>query len=122
MGGRVLVIEDEPNITAAINYILSRDGWQVETHDRGSDALDRIRSIAPDLLILDVMLPGRTGFEILQALRADPQTVDLPVLMLTARGQTRDRDLADRYGASRFIAKPFSNTDVLASVREMVGA
>lgn len=120
MGGRVLVIEDEPNITAAISYILSRDGWQVDTHDRGGDALDRIRSIAPDLLILDVMLPGRTGFEILQALRADPRTVDLPVLMLTARGQTRDRDLADRYGASRFISKPFSNTDVLSSVREMV--
>lgn len=122
MGRRVLVIEDEPNISEAIGFILSRDGWQVATHDRGGDALEVIRRIEPDLLILDVMLPGRSGFEILQALRADPGMAGLPVLMLTAKGQTRDRALADRYGASRFISKPFSNTEVLASVREMVAS
>jgi len=120
MGRRVLVIEDEPNIVAAISFILSRDGWEVSSHGHGSDAMEVIRAAAPDLVILDMMLPGRTGLEILQALRAAPDTAGLPVLMLTARGQSRDRELAESIGASRFMAKPFSNTEVLASVREMV--
>lgn len=120
-GKRVLLIEDEPHIVEAIRFILTRDGWQVDTHADGSDALDMIRRVTPDVLILDVMLPGRSGYEILQELRADPALVDLPVLMLTARGQDRDRDLAQRYGVSRFMTKPFSNTDILASVRELSG-
>lgn len=120
MGRRVLVIEDEPNIVEAIRFILARDGWDVEVHGDGADALEVIRSRRPDLVILDVMLPGRSGLEILRSLRAEPATAALPVLMLTAKGQSRDRALAESVGASRFMAKPFSNTEVLASVREMV--
>lgn len=120
MGRRVLVIEDEPNIVEAIRFILARDGWEVTVHATGTDALEVIRSRPPDLLILDVMLPGRSGLDILRALRAEPATAELPVLMLTAKGQSRDRALAESVGASRFMAKPFSNTEVLASVREMV--
>lgn len=120
-GKRVLLIEDEPHIVEAIRFILSRDGWQVDAHADGTDAIGLIRRLLPDVLILDVMLPGRSGYEILQELRADPALADLPVLMLTARGQDRDRDLAERYGASRFMTKPFSNTDVLASVRALSG-
>jgi DNA-binding response OmpR family regulator len=121
MGRHVLVIEDEPNILAAISYILARDGWHVSTHDEGAGALEVIRRAAPDVLILDVMLPGRSGFEILQALRADDAMRALPVLMLTAKGQSRDRELAERCGADRFLAKPFANTEVLASVRALAG-
>ena len=121
MGKKVLLIEDEPNITEAIRFILSRDGFAVDTHADGSTALDAIRARAPDMVILDVMLPNRSGFDILRDLRAEAQTRDLPVLMLTARGQKRDRELAERYGASRFMTKPFSNADVLASVRELTG-
>ncbi|MGY6635086.1 MAG: response regulator transcription factor [Alkalilacustris sp.] len=120
MGRRVLLIEDEPNIVTAISFLLARDGWDVRTHGDGADALEVIRAERPDLLILDMMLPGRTGLEILRALRAEPGTAALPVLMLTARGQTSDRALAESSGASRFMAKPFSNTEILASVREMV--
>lgn len=122
MGRRVLVIEDEANIVAAISFILARDGWDVRTHDHGADALEVIRSARPDLLILDVMLPGRTGIDILRCLRAEPDTAALPVLMLTARGQLRDRALAESSGASRFMAKPFSNTEMLASVRALVAS
>lgn len=120
MGRKVLVIEDEPNIVEAISFLLARDGWEVRTHGEGADALEVIRAVQPDLVILDVMLPGRNGFDILQALRAEAGTAALPVLLLTAKGQTRDRELAARCGASRFIAKPFSNSEVLTSVREMV--
>ena len=121
MRKRVLLIEDEPNIIQAIRYILSRDGWTVDTHADGATALAEVARRGPDIVILDVMLPNRSGFDILQDLRADPQTRELPVLMLTARGQKRDRELAMRYGASRFMTKPFANSDVLDSVRELVG-
>ncbi len=121
MSKHALLIEDEPNIIEAIRFILSRDGWRVSTHDTGADAAEVIARTDPDIVILDVMLPGRSGYEILDELRADAATRDLPVLMLTAKGQERDRRLAERAGASRFMTKPFSNSEVLAAMREMVG-
>lgn len=120
MGKHVLVIEDEPNIIEAISFILSRDGWTVDTHSNGHDAVDVVRAKSPDLVILDVMLPGKSGYDILTELRSGAETADLPVLMLTARGQTKDRDLAEKIGASRFMTKPFSNAEVLEALRELV--
>ena len=122
MPGRVLLIEDEPNIIEAIRFILSRDGWRVDTHSDGATALEAVRERKPDVVILDVMLPNRSGYDILRDLRADPETKDLPVLMLTARGQRRDREMAERHGVSRFMTKPFSNAEVLDSVRQLVGS
>ncbi len=120
MGKKVLVIEDEPNIIEAISFILSRDGWEVDTHSNGHDAVGVVLAKVPDLVILDVMLPGRSGYEILQDLRANDSTAKLPVLMLTARGQNKDRELAERVGASRFMTKPFSNAEVLEALHELV--
>jgi DNA-binding response OmpR family regulator len=120
MSKHVLIIEDEPNIIEAISFILSRDGWQVDTHSNGHDAVAVVRARAPDLVILDVMLPGRSGYDILTDLRAQPETQDLPVLMLTARGQARDRELAEKAGASRFMTKPFSNADVIEALNALV--
>lgn len=117
----VLVIEDEPNIAEAIRFILARDGWQVLTHGEGHDALARIEAIAPQLLILDVMLPGRSGMDILQALRGHERLAGLPVIMLTAKGQAIDRETAMRHGASLFMSKPFSNADLLAAARRLAG-
>lgn len=119
MGKRVLLIEDEPNIIEAISFILSRDGWDVDTHANGIDAVDKVIARQPDLVILDVMLPGRSGFDILRDLRAYDGTAELPVLMLTARGQTKDRETAKALGVSRFMTKPFSNAEVLESVRSL---
>ncbi|WP_372885271.1 response regulator transcription factor [Shimia sp.] len=122
MGKRVLLIEDEPNIIEAISFILSRDGWQVSTHSNGHDAVGVVQDKTPDLLILDVMLPGKSGYDILRELRDEDRTANLPVLMLTARGQTRDREMAEHAGASRFMTKPFSNAEVLEVVRELVAS
>lgn len=122
MAKRVLLIEDEPNIVEAIRFLLARDGWDVAAHGDGTGAIAAIRAERPDLVILDVMLPGRSGYDILQDLRAEEGLAALPVLLLTARGQARDREMAERLGASRYMAKPFSNSDVLAAVREMTGA
>lgn len=121
MGKRVLLIEDEPNIVQAIGFILGRDGWTVDSHADGATALEAVARRAPDLVILDVMLPNRSGFDVLRDLRVDPATSELPVLMLTARSQKKDRELAERCGADRFMAKPFSNAEVLAAVRELAG-
>lgn len=120
MGKKVLLIEDEPNIIEAVSFILSRDGWEVKTHANGHDAMQAIRARAPDLIILDVMLPGKSGFDILREIRADAEHALTPVLMLTARGQSTDREMAERAGASRYMTKPFSNADVLAAVRALV--
>ena len=122
MPSRVLLIEDEPNIIEAIRFLLSRDGWIVDTHANGATALEAIAQREPDLVILDAMLPNRSGFDILADLRAGEATADLPVLMLTARGQAKDRELAERRGVSRFMTKPFSNADVLEAVRQLVPA
>ncbi|WP_102222802.1 response regulator transcription factor [Acidimangrovimonas sediminis] len=119
MGNHVLLIEDEPNISEALRFLLTRDGWRVSTHADGRDAVHRVRSLRPDVLVLDVMLPGRSGFEVLEDLRADPGLAGLPVLMLTAKGQERDREQAERLGATRFMTKPFANTEILAAVRDL---
>ncbi|WP_372892562.1 response regulator transcription factor [Rhodosalinus sp.] len=121
MTKQVLVIEDEPNIVEAIRFILHRDGWRVDTHADGATAVEAVRTQRPDLVILDVMLPGRSGFEVLRELRGADDLAALPVLMLTARGQAKDRETAELAGASRYMTKPFSNADVLAAVREMAG-
>ena len=122
MGNKILLIEDEPNIIEAISFILKRDGWAVATHADGRTALESVARNAPDLVILDVMLPGRSGYDILQDLRDDQTTKDLPVLMLTARGQNKDREMAERLGANRFMTKPFSNAEMLQCIRELVSA
>ena len=121
MARRVLLIEDEPNIIEALSFILTRDGWTVHTHSDGSTAAARVRTGEPEVVILDAMLPGRSGFDILRDLRADPATARVPVLMLTARGQEKDRELALRLGATEFMTKPFANAEVVAEVRRLAG-
>ena len=119
MSRKVLLIEDEPNITEAIRFLLTREGWQVETHAEGTNAIQVIVAARPDLVILDVMLPGKNGMDILRDLRERDDMQKLPVLMLTARGQSRDREMAEQAGVSRFMTKPFSNTEVLTAVRDL---
>ncbi|MCR9113277.1 MAG: response regulator [Rhodobacteraceae bacterium] len=122
MGKTVLLIEDEQNIIEAVSFILSRDGWDVKTHSNGHDAMGVVRERCPDLVILDVMLPGKSGFDILKDIRADSALARTPVLMLSARGQTKDVEMAERAGADRYMTKPFSNAEVLEAVRALVSA
>ncbi|MCB1342528.1 MAG: response regulator [Pseudooceanicola sp.] len=116
----VLLIEDEPNIIEAIRFLLTREGWSVTAHSNGADAVSVVQAARPDLVILDMMLPGKSGMDILRELRAIADLAKLPVLMLTARGQSRDRDMAEKAGVSRFMTKPFSNAEVLKAVRDLV--
>ena len=116
--GRVLLIEDEPNIATAIAFLLGRDGWQVSQHQDGATAPEAVARHAPDVVVLDAMLPGRSGFEVLAALRAGAHA-ELPVLMLTAKGQAKDRARAEALGASRFMTKPFSNDALVQAIRDL---
>ncbi|MDD9727381.1 response regulator [Roseovarius sp. SK2] len=120
MGKTVLLIEDEQNIIEAVSFILSRDGWEVKTHANGQNAMEAVRAREPDVVILDVMLPGKSGFDILSEIRAEAQFASLPVLMLSARGQAKDLEMAERAGANRYMTKPFSNAEVLDAVRALV--
>jgi DNA-binding response OmpR family regulator len=121
MGHHVLLIEDEPNIMEAIRFFLSRDGWRVSCHSDGATAMAEIGRVRPDVIVLDVMLPNRSGFDVLRDLRADPDHGGLPVLMLTAKGQAKDRTRAEGLGASDFMSKPFSNAEVRDKLRALVG-
>lgn len=119
MGKHVLVIEDEPNISEALRFILNRDGWRVDVTSDGHAAINALRAAPPDVLILDLMLPGISGLDILHAVRDGEATRDLPVLMLTAKGQGADRAAAERLGVTRFMTKPFANADVIAALHEI---
>ncbi len=122
MTKRVLVAEDEPNIAESLAFLLGRAGYDVEVIGDGDAVLGAIAARQPDVLVLDVMLPGTDGYTILRALRAGPSTAELPVLILTAKGQQEDRQTAEAAGASRFMTKPFANADIVAAVMDLAGA
>lgn len=119
MKKRILLVEDEPNIIVSLTFLLERAGFEVATETNGQKALDSILEDPPDTLVLDVMLPGLDGFEILRRVRADPRVEKLPVLMLTAKGQREDRKNALECGADMFITKPFSNAEVVETVQDL---
>lgn len=121
MAKHVLVVEDEPNIAESLSFLLQRAGFVVDIIDDGRVALQAALATPPDVLVLDVMLPGMDGYTLLRALRADQRTSALPVLILTAKGQSEDRETAEAAGASRFVTKPFANADVVAAVQELAG-
>lgn len=116
---RVLIAEDEPHIVESLRFILKREGYDVSDAGDGEAACRALKRSRPDLVILDVMLPRLNGFEVLRRLRADPALDGLPVIMLTAKGQTQDRRTAEDIGADVFITKPFSNRDVVDHVQRL---
>ena len=116
MGARILIAEDEANIAESLSFILGREGHEVVTAPDGEDALRQLRQRLPDLLILDVMLPGLNGFELLKTLKADARLKDLPVIVLTAKTQQHDRELAEAIGVAAYLTKPFSNRDIVDHV------
>ncbi len=120
MGKKVLIAEDEPNILESLRFILMHAGYSVETVSDGAETVPAIRKQQPEIVILDVMLPNKSGFEILKQLKADDELTNTPVLMLTAKGQEQDRDTATQLGADAFITKPFSNQDVLDCLADLL--
>ena len=121
MTHKVLIADDEPNIVISLEYLMKRAGYQVSVARDGQEALDLLRRERPRLVLLDVMMPKKSGHEVCQELRADEQIKDTLVLMLTAKG--RDTDVAKglALGANAYMTKPFSTKELVQKVREMLG-
>ena len=117
--GRILLAEDEPNIAESLMFILRRADFEIDSVADGTETLGRLRRNEYAALILDIMLPGMNGFDVLRAIRADANLAGLPVIVLTAKGQANDRKTAEAIGADAFITKPFSNAEVVERVREL---
>ena len=118
--GRILLVEDEPDIAEVLQYNLEKEGFKVQVETRGDTAFDRIRSESPDLLILDLMLPGMDGLELARILQRDRRTSAIPIVMLTARGEEVDRIVGLELGADDYITKPFSPREVVLRVKAVL--
>ena len=122
MSARILIVEDEEPLTMLLRYNLESEGYEVETAARGDEADTRLKEATPDLVVLDWMLPGLSGIELCRRLRARPETRQLPIIMLTARGEESEKVRGLATGADDYIVKPFSVPELLARVRALCGA
>ena len=118
---KILIADDEPNIVISLEYLLKREGYQVVVARDGQEALEAIVREHPDLVLLDVMMPHKTGCEVCQAVRASPGVEQTPILMLTARGRETDVAKGMALGANAYMTKPFSTRELVQKVAEMLG-
>jgi len=118
---RVLVADDDEDILALVGNVLAKAGYDVTKASNGAEALERVRSVRPRVAVLDVAMPELDGVEVLRSLRADPETSDIPVILLTARAQEADVKLGYAEGASKYLRKPFSPRELVELVRELAG-
>ncbi len=120
MGASVLIVEDEEPLALMLRYNLEAEGYSVETVARGDEADVRMREFAPDILLLDWMLPGLSGIELCRRLRARDETRNLPILMLTARGEESERIRGLATGADDYVVKPFSVPELLVRIKALL--
>lgn len=120
MSELVMVIEDEKEIRDLLRYNLEKAGFRVAAFGDGEEGLEQLFASRPDAVVLDLMLPGRNGLEILREVRAEPATVDVPVIVLTARGAEMDKLLGFDHGADDYLTKPFSPRELIARVRALL--
>lgn len=118
----ILVVEDEDNIAIALNFLLTREGYTHRRLDTGTGAVELIRQTKPDLVLLDVMLPGVSGYDICQSVRADPQCSNVRILMMTARGSAAEWRKGIALGADAFISKPFELDQLRRELRRLLAA
>ncbi|KGK42700.1 chemotaxis protein CheY [Nitrincola sp. A-D6] len=117
---KVLVVDDEPNILLSLEFLMEQAGFTVSTAEDGETALERISQIEPDLVLLDISLPGISGFDVLEQLRKDSRFTQLPVIMLTAHGREVEREKGMALGADDYITKPFSTQSLVQKVRTLL--
>ena len=120
--GSVLVVDDEPNIVLSLEYLMKNQGFDVRVARDGEAALEALREWAPDVMLLDVMLPRRDGYEVCQTVRATPEWKDVRIIMLTARGRSIEQEKGLALGADDYITKPFSTREVIERVRHLMPA
>jgi DNA-binding response OmpR family regulator len=119
---RILIVDDEPNIVLSLEFLMQREGYQVATAADGDAALEALAARAPDLVILDVMLPKMNGFDVCRRIKANPRWKGIRVLILTARGRDTEVSKGLGLGADLYVTKPFSTKELMAQVRELLAA
>jgi DNA-binding response OmpR family regulator len=121
MARKVLIVDDEPNIVAALEYLLQRNGYEVRSASNGEEALRQVEAFAPDLVLLDIMMPQQSGYEVCQRIRERPQWHRMRILMLSAKGREAEVSKGLSLGADLYITKPFSNAELVARIGELLG-
>jgi two-component system alkaline phosphatase synthesis response regulator PhoP len=116
--GSVLVVDDEPNIALSLEYLMKGQGFDVRVARDGEAALEALRAGAPDVMLLDVMMPGRDGYDVCQTVRANPAWSGVRIILLTARGRAIEQEKGLALGADDYITKPFSTREVVERVRQ----
>jgi DNA-binding response OmpR family regulator len=122
MPGRVLIVDDEPNIVTSLEYLMSRNGYEVVTAHDGEDALEVVESFVPDVVLLDVMMPRRSGYEVLQQIRERPEWRHIKIVMLSAKGREAAVSKGLALGADAYVTKPFSSRDLMAKIGELIAS
>jgi DNA-binding response OmpR family regulator len=117
----VLIADDEANIVISLEFLMQQSGYEVRVARNGDEALAAVEDFAPDLVLLDVMMPRRNGYEVLQAIRADPARRGTKVLLLTAKGRDVDVEKGLGLGADAYVTKPFATRDLVARVKALLG-
>lgn len=120
MANKILVVDDEPNIVLSLEFLMKQAGFQVRTASDGEAGLAAITAEPPDLVLLDVMMPRKNGYEVCQAIRANPDWKAIRIIMLTAKGREVEREKGLALGADDYITKPFSTQEVVERVRELL--
>ncbi len=117
---RILITEDDPSYLRFMSYLLEKEGYEVLTASNGLEGLFKAQEEKPDLLILDVMLPGLDGFEVCNSLRAELETARLPILMLSAKGQDADKSIGLTIGADEYLTKPVERSILLSTIKSLL--
>ncbi len=121
MARRVLIADDEANIVISLEFLMQQSGYEVRVARNGEEALEAIDAFEPDLVLLDVMMPRKNGYEVLQAIRADPARRATRVVLLTAKGRDVDVEKGLGLGADAYVTKPFATRDLVARVKSLLG-
>jgi DNA-binding response OmpR family regulator len=120
MQKKILIVDDEPNIVVSLEYLMKREGYDVAVAADGEAALAAMAENAPDLILLDIMLPKKDGFEVCQQIRANPAWQAIKVIMLTAKGRDTEVSKGLALGADIYMTKPFSTKDLVAQVKQLL--
>ena len=121
MTKRILIVDDEPNIVVSLEFLMKREGFEVAVAGDGEAALRAIEEQRPDLVLLDIMLPKKNGFEVCQTIRAKPDLQSVKIVMLTAKGRDTEVAKGTALGADAYMTKPFSTKDLIGQVRLLLG-
>jgi DNA-binding response OmpR family regulator len=122
MTKKILIVDDEPNIVMSLEFLMKKAGFEVAVAVDGEDALAQVARLNPDLVLLDVMMPKKSGYEVCEALRSDPARAGMKIVMLTAKGRDTEVAKGMALGADAYVTKPFSTKDLVIQVTELLGA